>query len=319
VTINGVDIPERDFMMWYLQTLSVNFGLDLSVDEQPEDIHDALNSHRDIYLIEYAEFRIMLQEAERRGITVDESVIDENLREIQDMYGVNDEIFIELITSWGFTESSIRRFIREQITAQLLYEQVTEGITELPMTAEEYFQLYIDWFVEPESRVVRHILVDTFEEAEEIIELLNEDADFVDLVSERSTDMGSAINGGLIGPFIANGMMMDGGFLVEEFAVASFELEAEGDITQYPIVTQFGYHIIYLEEIIPEDAMHIDEVRSDIEMILLREAGDKYFEQLYTQLMLDAVVVWAERTGLGEFGSHRNEDWHMCTPICNHS
>ncbi len=80
-----------------------------------------------------------------------------------------------------------------------------------------------------------HILVNSSEEAEEIIGLLNDGTDFSDLAKERSS-CSSSTSGGDLGWF-------GKGRMVKEFEDAVFALE-KGEITQNPVKTQFGYHII---------------------------------------------------------------------------
>lgn len=80
-----------------------------------------------------------------------------------------------------------------------------------------------------------HILVEKFSEAQQIIEQLKKGADFAKLAQEKSTD-GSRRRGGDLGEF-------GRGVMVKEFEGAAFALE-KGQITQEPVKSQFGYHII---------------------------------------------------------------------------
>jgi peptidyl-prolyl cis-trans isomerase C len=90
---------------------------------------------------------------------------------------------------------------------------------------------------------VDHILVETDEEALEIYELVTTPgatrADFLDLAQERSIDPSAADNRGALGPSQASGY-------VPEFAQAALELEVGG--TSEPVQTQFGWHVIRLNE-----------------------------------------------------------------------
>lgn len=86
-----------------------------------------------------------------------------------------------------------------------------------------------------ETRTVRHILVGTAEEAEEIVALLAEGADFATLATERSTDPGTAVQGGLLGA-------RERGVYVEEFDDAVWAARI-GRVLD-PVATQFGFHVI---------------------------------------------------------------------------
>ena len=99
----------------------------------------------------------------------------------------------------------------------------------------------------------RHILVDEEAEAKEIIAKLNKDpGTFAQLAKDRSKDPGSAVNGGDLGWFDLNRM-------VPEFSAAASQLEP-GTFTEVPVKTQFGYHVILLEEVRPVEPPPLEEV-----------------------------------------------------------
>lgn len=81
-----------------------------------------------------------------------------------------------------------------------------------------------------------HILVKKQSEAIAILERLNKGEGFANLAKELSIDKGSAKRGGDLGLF-GRGMM------VKTFEEAAFKLE-KGELTQVPVKTEFGYHII---------------------------------------------------------------------------
>ena len=81
-----------------------------------------------------------------------------------------------------------------------------------------------------------HILVKKQSEAIAIIERLSKGESFANLAKELSIDKGSGKRGGDLG-FFGRGMM------VKPFEEASFKLQ-KGEMTQEPVKTEFGYHII---------------------------------------------------------------------------
>ena len=91
---------------------------------------------------------------------------------------------------------------------------------------------------EEEQVWARHILVSALDEAEAIVERLNEGEDFAAIAKELSTDEGSKINGGDLGWF-------GRGRMVPEFENAAYALENIGDISE-PVQTVHGWHIIQL-------------------------------------------------------------------------
>ena len=105
----------------------------------------------------------------------------------------------------------------------------------------------------------RHILVDSEDKAKAVIAQLDKGADFAAVAKKESSDPAAA-NGGDLGFFKKNDM-------VPEFANAAFALKP-GEITQTPIHTQFGWHVIKLDERrsapVPTFEQSRDELRQEI-------------------------------------------------------
>ncbi|PYE88977.1 peptidylprolyl isomerase [Phyllobacterium leguminum] len=115
----------------------------------------------------------------------------------------------------------------------------------------------------PQNEVrARHILVKTKEEADAIIKKLDGGAKFEDLAKENSTD-GSAANGGDLGYFSQ-------GQMVPEFEKAALALEP-GKYTKEPVQTQFGYHVIKLEDKRAQQPPAYDQVKEQVRSIIMRE------------------------------------------------
>ena len=103
----------------------------------------------------------------------------------------------------------------------------------------------------------RHILVEKEAEAKDIIAKLKKDPGlFEKLAMEKSKDTGSKAKGGELGWFDLSRM-------VPEFGAAASKLD-KGAITQEPVKTQFGYHVIQLEDSRPIEAPPFDEVKPQL-------------------------------------------------------
>lgn len=117
----------------------------------------------------------------------------------------------------------------------------------------------------------RHILVATNDEAVAIIKQLDDGADFAELAKEKSTGPSGA-NGGSLGYF-AKGQM------VPPFEEAAFALE-KGMHTKEPVQTQFGFHVIKVEDsrakTPPTFEASVDEIRNE----LAQAAAAQYIEDL---------------------------------------
>jgi peptidyl-prolyl cis-trans isomerase C len=117
----------------------------------------------------------------------------------------------------------------------------------------------------------RHILVEKEEDAKAIIAKLKGGAKFEDL-AKQSKDPGSAANGGDLG-------WTDPGRFVPEFSKAMTSLQ-KGAITDTPVKTQFGYHVIKLEEVRPLAIPPLDQVKQQVAEQLQQRKLAEYRESL---------------------------------------
>jgi len=116
----------------------------------------------------------------------------------------------------------------------------------------------------------RHILVETEDEAKAIKAELDKGADFAELAKKKSKDPGAS-DGGDLGFFTKEQM-------VPEFSAAAFALEP-GKISD-PVKSQFGWHIIKVEEKRNRKAPDFEQVKSQIETYVTRKAQADYVGKL---------------------------------------
>lgn len=119
----------------------------------------------------------------------------------------------------------------------------------------QFYDNYLKSFSGFKEANASHILVKTREEAISIIEKLNKQSNFSELARIHSTGP-SGKNGGELGWF-APGQMVKG------FENATFALK-KGEITQEPVETKFGFHIIKLNDIRDAKPKKLDEIRENI-------------------------------------------------------
>lgn len=172
-------------------------------------------------------------------------------------YGGEDE-FNTVLASSGFSD-------REDYEHQVYYYKLmSESVSKyIEVTDEEIQTAYDDY---TPSFTVSHILVDDEETANDLIAQLDDGADFAELATENSTDTASAENGGSLGEVNA-----DSG-LDETFFAAAQEL-AEGEYTTTPVETDYGYHIIKMDEK-PEKGSLEDETEQLKESIIAEKLTD---------------------------------------------
>ncbi|MBW7921605.1 MAG: peptidylprolyl isomerase [Rubellimicrobium sp.] len=165
-----------------------------------------------------------------------------------------------------------RALLAAEAISAFLPEAVTDGVVQAAYDAKysaENAQVEYD---------ADHILVATEDEAKAVIERLNAGEDFADLARELSTDTGSGANGGDLGWFVP-------GMMVEPFANAVEAMEP-GTISD-PVQSQFGWHVIKLNDTRRQAPPPLDAVRAQIE-------GD--LQQAAIQARLDELQAGADIT-----------------------
>ncbi|MCK9337152.1 MAG: peptidylprolyl isomerase [Arcobacteraceae bacterium] len=141
-------------------------------------------------------------------------------------------------------------------------------------------------FIVPVELNARHILVKTEAEASAIIKELNsakdKQAKFINLATSKSQDPGTAPKGGDLGWFFANQM-------VPEFSSAASSLK-KGDYTKTPVKSQFGFHIIMLNDSKPSKTLTLAEVKEDVKQLLTEEKFKKDIQNIANTLRTKAKI-----------------------------
>ena len=117
----------------------------------------------------------------------------------------------------------------------------------------------------------RHVLVETREEAVVVIESLDNGADFSEVATEKSTGP-SGKSGGKLGWFAP-------GQMVKPFSDATAELEP-GTYTKEPVETQFGWHVIMLDEVRDITPPPFDDVKERLKMLLANQKLQTHIQEM---------------------------------------
>jgi peptidyl-prolyl cis-trans isomerase C len=116
-----------------------------------------------------------------------------------------------------------------------------------------------------------HILVESEEKAQELINELEEGAEFAELAKSNSSDS-SAAQGGSLGWFTTN-------MMVPAFSESVSELE-KGNYTETPVQTQFGWHVIKLDDVRDTEPPTLESMRPEIMQRLQGQAINDYLVKL---------------------------------------
>jgi peptidyl-prolyl cis-trans isomerase D len=155
-----------------------------------------------------------------------------------------------------------------------------------------YDQVAPERYQEPERRRARHILIESgtddaaaLKKADEVMAKAKAGEDFGKLAREYSDDPGSKEQGGELGWATRQSF-------VQPFADALFAMQV-GQISA-PVKTQFGYHVIQLEEVQPERQRSFDEVRAELESDYRNEQAQAQFYEKSQALADDAFAALTE-------------------------
>jgi parvulin-like peptidyl-prolyl isomerase len=177
--------------------------------------------------------------------------------------------------------------MKKELAIQVWQKKVLDSIKISNKELKDYYKKNIDEFRQKETVHARHILVKTEAEAKKIInelkplsgEKLKEK--FIALAKKESTGP-SGKNGGDLGYF-AKGQM------VPAFNDKVFSMK-KGTITLKPVKTQFGYHVIYLEDKKPSMTRSFDEVKPFIEQRLKMEKFKEVMKNKMDKLQKKATI-----------------------------
>lgn len=170
------------------------------------------------------------------------------------------------------------KYLEERALRRAYFADAIAGqVTEEAIRAE--YDAFVAQFQPAEEVHARHILVETKEEADAIKAELDAGGDFAAIAQEKSIDPGSGANGGDLG-FFAKGMM------VPEFETAAFALANPGDVSA-PVQSQFGFHIIKLEEKRQSAPPAFEQVAPQIQQQVLMRVFNEKVEELMSGVTID--------------------------------
>ena len=204
--------------------------------------------------IEYGR-RVALEDEQRKVAVVDyprdkfRAWVDTSEAKLTTWYAANGQRFL--------TPESVALQIASITMADVMPEA---AVSEDDLKAE--YAKNLDRYQEPERRRVRHILVDDEKAANDLLAKLRGGADFAATASASSKDTVSSAKGGDLG-------LSEKGAFVPAFADAAFSLKA-GELGG-PVKTEFGYHLIRVDEIEAARGKVFEEVRAELETALKRE------------------------------------------------
>jgi peptidyl-prolyl cis-trans isomerase C len=166
-------------------------------------------------------------------------------------------------------------YARNRLLSETLLAQETKAALTEPAMRAVYDDAVKQMGAEKEVRA-RHILLETEDEAKAALAEVNKGGDFAELAKQKSKDPGAS-EGGDLGFFTKDQM-------VPEFSEVAFKLEP-GKVSD-PVKSQFGWHIIKVEERRDRPVPEYDKVKEQIETYLARKSQS----EMVTKLRADAKI-----------------------------
>jgi foldase protein PrsA len=223
------------------------------------------------------------QEAEALGIEVTEKEVDAQLDEfIESRFDGKPADLEKALKEANYPMEALRDSLRSALVREKLFNEVTKDVKVPQSELLAYYQQNSSQYSTPESRDMRHILIQeksangevdfakSKAEADRVYAELQNGADFAALAKAESADTRSAKDGGKL--------TISKGQTVPEFDKWSFEAKV-GDVSE-PIKTTYGYHVIEaLSPVRDAAATPFKKVRASIEATLLQEKKSAYMDE----------------------------------------
>ena len=252
VTVNGKKITQEDVDSELMRATQGRF-MQLPADKQ--------NAFRQQVLQQFIGKELIYEDAQKSGIL--------KSKEYKEEY------------------KKLEERMKKELAVQVWQKKLIDGIKVSDSEAKKYYNANKEEFNVPESVHARHILVKTEDEAKQIIAQLRSlsgealKAKFIKLAQEKSTGP-SGPKGGDLGYFTK-------GQMVPAFNDKVFSMK-KGTVTMQPVKTQFGYHVIYLEDKKPAMTRTFDEVKAFIKQRLKMEKAKEVMKKKMDALQKKAVI-----------------------------
>jgi parvulin-like peptidyl-prolyl isomerase len=243
----------------------------------PEEYRQIIT--KEVFLEQLINERLLMQETEKQGFDLGDEEIGERIEKLIGQNLLTEEQFEERLNEAGFSFDYFKNYYKNQLMlSEFLNETLFSKIEVTDSEAGEYYQTNKENYGTKQGEIrARHILVNTEEEANEVLKEIRKGTDFVELAKERSIGP-SSVRGGDLG-FFGKGTM------AEEFEKAAFGLRI-GQVSE-PVQTEYGWHIIKREHGI----ISYEEAKELIREILLIEKQKQAFNAYLDGLKAGAEII----------------------------
>lgn len=223
------------------------------------------------------------QEAERRGISVSVSEIEDDLQIMSENDYLGDaESMMADYANKGVTEEELRTASLEKLTHEKLIADVKKDISVSEEEIQKYYEKNQSTYNQPEFRQTRQIVTGSQGSALDAASRVNAGESFVDVAKQVSVDPQAATNGGSLG-------LVAPGKLPPELEGVLFKMSV-GQVSD-PIIVADKWYVLTVEGVQTGQTMSIDQARGAISQIIADEAmaerWKSFVDDLYNSASLE--------------------------------
>ncbi len=237
--------------------------------------------------------KLQLQEGKKLGFIVDEDAIDAAIADIEKKNNLDSGQLQEMLEREGRSLKSYRDHIRDQISVSKITRFEIDGRVKISeKSIIKYYKENQKLFWAEGKVRARHILFISergssekdkrakLRQAKKVLREIQRGGDFSELANKYSEDV-SASSGGDVG-FVERGKM------VREFEEAVFSLRS-GQVSDI-VETEYGYHIIKVEEVLPGKSLPFKEVKGRIQQVLTAQKQKEVYGDWIKELKESAFI-----------------------------
>lgn len=245
---------------------------------------------REAILKQLIEDRLILSEAKKHNITVEQKEVDAKIEEVKRKMGTEADLEA-MLNEQNLTIKELAERYREKLmTRKLIDQKVGAKIIITPLEVKNFYMDHREEFIQPEEIKLRSILIRTpgdvignkqaLERVQDILKRIKEGCEFEGLAKEYSQGQGAS-EGGIMG-YVKRGDLMP---QVENIVFSLGEGQTSGIVQ-----SQLGYHIFKVDEKRVRRNKELSEVKQDIEELMYREKANERLRGWIDSLAKNAYI-----------------------------
>ncbi|WP_194191906.1 peptidylprolyl isomerase [Clostridium chrysemydis] len=220
---------------------------------------------------------VMLQEATKLNLVPNEETMkkemDDRMKFFEQLYGSKENLESEIKKAGYKDMDAFKAFVKDQIIVGKVMEYIVKDVKITDADAQKYYDEHKSEYEMQPGANVYHILVKDEKAAKEIKSKLDGGAKFADLAKQYGTD-GTKEQGGSLGYIPYDSKDYD-----QDFMNAVKKLKKDGEISG-PVKTQFGYHIIMVDNINTKKTVTpFKDVKDEIKKTLMSQAQQAKYDE----------------------------------------